>query len=168
MSFFDEPEETRTEQRTAPRRRRPTGGGRRPRPGNDQAILVRRIVLVAGVVLAIIVIALLVNSCESNAHKSALKDYNNNVDIEPIAKLRFRLELRPPGTIGVIFTRKEVTDPARYLVRNSFPKNILLWQGDEIELALEQKRLTKGLLTKFRHAVEHGLPDFNLKAEALP
>ena len=45
MSFFDEPEETRTASRTAPRRRRPTGGGRRPRPGTQQAILVRRIVL---------------------------------------------------------------------------------------------------------------------------
>jgi hypothetical protein len=80
VSFFDEPEETRTEPRTAPRRRRPTGGGRRSRPpSTSQTFLVRRIVLFAGVVIAIVLIAVLVNSCETNARNSALKDYNNSV-----------------------------------------------------------------------------------------
>ncbi len=79
MSFFDEPEETRTEPRTIPRRRRPTGGGRRPRPATRQTILIRQITLVALVVLAIVLIALLVSSCESNARKTALKDYNTSV-----------------------------------------------------------------------------------------
>jgi hypothetical protein len=79
VSFFDEPEETRTASRTAPRRRRPTGGSRRPRPATQQAILVRRLVLAAIVVIAIILIAVLVNSCEVSARNSALKDYNNSV-----------------------------------------------------------------------------------------
>jgi hypothetical protein len=79
VSFFDEPEETRTEPRTAPRRRRPTGGGGRPRPPASQAILIRRIVLAVVVVVAIVLIAVLVNSCEVNARNSALKDYNNGV-----------------------------------------------------------------------------------------
>ncbi len=79
MSFFDEPEETRTAPRTAPRRRRSTGGPRRPRSSNDQAILIRRIVLAGVVVLAIVLIAVLVNSCQVNARNSALKDYNNSV-----------------------------------------------------------------------------------------
>jgi hypothetical protein len=79
VSFFDEPEETRTAPRTAPRRRRPTGGPRRPRPATDQAILVRRVVLVVGVIVAIVLIALLVNSCQVNARNGALKDYNNSV-----------------------------------------------------------------------------------------
>jgi len=79
VSFFDEPEETRTAPRTAPRRRRPTGGPRRPRPATGQAILVRRIVLAVVVVVAIVLIAVLVNSCETSARNSALKDYNNNV-----------------------------------------------------------------------------------------
>jgi len=79
VSFFDEPEETRTEPRAAPRRRRPTAGGRRSRPATRQTILIRQIVLVVVVVLAIVLIALLVNSCESNARKTALKDYNNSV-----------------------------------------------------------------------------------------
>ena len=79
MSFFDEPEETRTEPRSAPRRRRPSRSGRRPRPATSQAILIRRIVLVGVLVLAIVLIAVLVNSCEVNARNNALKDYNNSV-----------------------------------------------------------------------------------------
>jgi hypothetical protein len=81
VSFFDEPEETRTAPRTAQRRRRPTGGGggRRPRATTSQAILVRRIVLAVVIVVAIVLIAVLVNSCEVSARNSALKDYNNNV-----------------------------------------------------------------------------------------
>jgi len=79
VSFFDEPEETRTAPRTAPRRRRPTGGPRRPRPATGHAILVRRVVLAVVVVIAIVLIAVLVNSCETSARNSALKDYNNNV-----------------------------------------------------------------------------------------
>jgi hypothetical protein len=80
VSFFDEPEETRTEPRTAPRRRRPSGGGRRSRPpATSQAILVRRIALAVIVVVAIVLIAVLVNSCETNARNNALEDYNNSV-----------------------------------------------------------------------------------------
>ncbi|MBV9606502.1 MAG: hypothetical protein JO027_15405 [Solirubrobacterales bacterium] len=79
MSFFDEPEETRTAPRTAPRRRRSTGGTRRPGPATQQAILARRLVLAGIVVVAIILIAVLVNSCEVSARNSALKDYNNSV-----------------------------------------------------------------------------------------
>jgi hypothetical protein len=79
VSFFDEPEETRTAPRTAPRRRRPSGDPRRPRPATQQAILIRRLVLAAIVVIAIVLIAVLVNSCQVNARNSALKDYNNNV-----------------------------------------------------------------------------------------
>jgi hypothetical protein len=79
VSFFDEPEETRTAPRTAPRRRRSTGGPRRPRGTTDQAILVRRIVLAVVVIIAIVLIALLVNSCQVSARNSALKDYNNSV-----------------------------------------------------------------------------------------
>ncbi len=80
MSFFDEPEETRTAPRAAPRRRRaPTGGGRRPPTADRQSIMVRRIGLVVIVVIAIILIAVLVNGCETSARNSALKDYNNSV-----------------------------------------------------------------------------------------
>src|SRR5204862_7272653 len=64
---------------TVPRRRRPRRGRRLPGPVHDEGSRGGRNALVAVVVLAIVVGALLVNSCESNAHKSALKDYNNSV-----------------------------------------------------------------------------------------
>jgi hypothetical protein len=79
VSFFDEPEETRTAPRAAPRRRRPPGGGGRPPAADRQAILVRRIGLAVVVLIAIVLIAVLVNSCEVSARNSALKDYNNSV-----------------------------------------------------------------------------------------
>lgn len=87
MSFFDEPEETqtRTQPRTAPRRRRPTGGSRRPpsggrrRAASRQTIQIRRAVLFVAVVVAIVLIAVLVNSCQVSARNTALKDYSNNV-----------------------------------------------------------------------------------------
>ncbi len=79
MSFFDEPEETRTAPRKAPRRSRSTGGSRRPPGTPRQAIQLRRGVLVVVVLIAIVLIAVLVNSCEVNARNSALKDYNVNV-----------------------------------------------------------------------------------------
>jgi hypothetical protein len=79
VSFFDEPEETRTAPRTPPRRRRPSSGGRGPHPPTQQAILVRRVVLVVIVVVAIVLIAVLVNSCQTNAHNNSLKDYNTAV-----------------------------------------------------------------------------------------
>jgi hypothetical protein len=41
--------------------------------------MVRRVVLAVVVVVAIVLIAVLVNSCEVSARNSALKDYNNNV-----------------------------------------------------------------------------------------
>jgi hypothetical protein len=79
VSFFDEPEETRTAPRAAPRRRRPTGGGGRPPAADRQAFMVRRIGLAVVVIIAIVLIAVLVNSCETSARNSALKDYNNSV-----------------------------------------------------------------------------------------
>ena len=93
------------------------------------------------------------------------KDYDQPIDIEPIAKLRFRLERRPTGTIGVIFSRKGITRPAAYLLRNSQPKNILLWQQKEIGEALRRKYMSRGLISKYRHMVEYGLPDYNLLRE---
>jgi hypothetical protein len=79
VSFFDEPEETRTAPRAAPRRRQSSGGPRRPRPVTQQAILVRRLVLAGVVIVVIVLIAVLVNSCEVSARNNALKDYNNSV-----------------------------------------------------------------------------------------
>jgi hypothetical protein len=103
LSFFDEVDEPpRTEprttpgttSRTGPRGRRPSGprrpggpegpggrggaGGRRP-SREQQSIQVRRAVAIGIVVVAIVLVALLVHSCQVSATNSALQDYTNSV-----------------------------------------------------------------------------------------
>ncbi len=77
MSFFDEADEPATT-RTAPRRRRPSGSGRRP-PRDTQSIQVRRAVAAAIILVVLVLIVLGVHSCQISQRNSALKDYNNNV-----------------------------------------------------------------------------------------
>jgi hypothetical protein len=79
VSFFDEPEETRTAPRRAPRRRRTSGGSRRPPSANRQAIQIRRGILVAVVVIVVVLIAVGVHSCQVSARNTSLKNYNDNV-----------------------------------------------------------------------------------------
>jgi hypothetical protein len=89
LSFFDEADEPRTQQQTTPRRRRPSGTGRRPpsgpsgpgrrRPPDQQSIQVRRGVAAVAIIVVLILIILGVHSCQVSARNSALKDYTNNV-----------------------------------------------------------------------------------------
>jgi hypothetical protein len=78
LSFFDEADEPPTATRTAPRRRRPSGSGRRP-PRDQQAIQIRRAVAAGAILIVLILIVLGVHSCQVSARNSALKNYNNNV-----------------------------------------------------------------------------------------
>ena len=82
MSFFDDADEpqpaTRATPRTAPRRRRSSGTGRRP-PSDRQSIQVRRAIAVVALVIVVLLVALGVHSCQVSARTSALKDYSNNV-----------------------------------------------------------------------------------------
>jgi hypothetical protein len=92
VSFFDEADEPpRTESRSsrAGTRRRSAGSGgsgsgrgsrRRPpaRPP-QQSIRTRRGIALLALVIAIVVIAVAVNSCEGSANKSALQNYADNV-----------------------------------------------------------------------------------------
>ena len=74
MSFFDEVDEPRTQ----PRRRRPSGTGRRP-PGDQQSIQARRGVAAGALLIVVVLIAIGVHSCQGSAANAALKDYTNNV-----------------------------------------------------------------------------------------
>lgn len=78
MSFFDEADEPRTATQTPPRRRRPSGSGRRP-PTEHQSIQVRRAVAAGVLLVVLILIVLGVHSCQVSSRNSALKDYTNNV-----------------------------------------------------------------------------------------
>ena len=93
------------------------------------------------------------------------KHYVRPINIEPIAKLRNQLARRPAAAIGLVFSYKGFTEPARLLTRYLSPQTILLWTGGEIGFALNEQRMVHGLRLKFKHAVEHGLPDLNLLGE---
>lgn len=95
------------------------------------------------------------------------KDYEDDVDIEPIAKLRNQLSRRPASAIGLVFSRSGFTEPAKILTRYVIPQTVLLWEGSEITLAVEQRKMCAGLKLKFRYAVEYGLPDYNLQSGGL-
>lgn len=90
------------------------------------------------------------------------KDHAKSVNFEPIAKLRQQLARRPPATIGCCFAKKGFTSEALLLAERSAPQNVLLWHGDEIEFAIRRMRMRRGLIEKYRHAVERALPDFKI------
>ena len=93
------------------------------------------------------------------------KHYSRPVNVEPIAKLRNQLARRPAATIGLVFSYQGFTEPARLLTRYLTPQTILLWTGSEIGYALRHQSMTHGLQMKYKYAVEHGLPDYNLLGE---
>jgi len=84
------------------------------------------------------------------------KDYRKKIDFEPIAKLRNQLMRRPSGTIASIFNMEGFTEPAMMLLNFIYPQTILVWEKDEIEYCLNEESFSKGLIEKYRKAVEEG------------
>ena len=91
------------------------------------------------------------------------KDTAEPRNIEPIAKLRNQLMRRPASTIGVIFSRTGFTASAATLAQFLAPQTILLWEGSDIEYALEKHMFRRGLSEKYRFCVEKGFPIYDLK-----
>lgn len=84
------------------------------------------------------------------------KDYQANVDIEPLAKLQVRLIRRPSPVIGCLFCASDFTWPTQVLIETLMPYTILLWTNDDIEYCLQNKSFVKGLKMKYRGVVEDG------------
>jgi hypothetical protein len=96
------------------------------------------------------------------------KDKGEKVSIEPIAKLRNQLLRRPAGTVGMIFSRSGFTNPAIMLCHFIFPQTILLWNGSEIEYALNNEKIAELLKLKYRASVEEGIPDYDITEDKIP
>jgi hypothetical protein len=82
VSFFDDDDQpTRTSRVPRPRRApgRARAGGSGGGPSDSQQLLIRRAVALGVLVLLLILIVIGFNSCQSNARKNSLRDYNNNV-----------------------------------------------------------------------------------------
>jgi hypothetical protein len=83
------------------------------------------------------------------------------IDFKPIARFKARLDRRPPGVTGLMFSVSGFTKPA--LLETCFHpiRNVLLWTGLDFDFALE-RGLRTGLRAKWRHAVERAVPDLAL------
>lgn len=102
------------------------------------------------------------------------KDYKNPLNVEPVAKLRTQLSRRPFGTMGIVFGRSNFSVPLKDLTRMMNPLQILLWDVDELEDALQiqatrhagnptPQGMCKALRLKMRAASTLGAPDFNTR-----
>lgn len=100
--------------------------------------------------------------CEGLVALIECKDYSKPVNFEAVAKLRQKLARRPPLVLGCCIARKGFTEEATLLAERSSPQNVLLWRGEDVEFAIEESRMVETLRAKFRHAVEHALPDFSI------
>ena len=74
-----------------------------------------------------------------------VKDQEDPINIEPLAKLRNQLMRRPSGVIGSIFSFGGFTAPATTLAHFMSPHGILLWQGEEIDAVLRRRDFTAAL-----------------------
>lgn len=95
------------------------------------------------------------------------KDTGDEVNVEPIAKLRNQLLRRPSSTIGLLFSVGGFTDPARVLASFLAPQTILLWDCDDIDYCVRNELVCDPLLRKYRVCVEEGRPDHSLLVERM-
>lgn len=93
------------------------------------------------------------------------KDYKDALDILLVAKLRNQLMRRPAGTMGIIFGRSNFTQPMKDLTRMMNPLQILLWEYEELEYAITNRKMCVALRLKYRQAIELGMSDFNFEGE---
>jgi hypothetical protein len=90
------------------------------------------------------------------------KSEDDDIAVDPIAKLRNQLLRRPWGTIGLVFTTTKFTAPSVLMTQFALPQPILLWTGAEIDHAIKKKKICEFAQTKYRVCVEHGLVDWNI------
>jgi len=84
VSFFDDddpPTRARTSPRPPARPRQPSGGQRPPShaPASADVLRNRRIGLIGGGIVLVLILGFLVNSCMNSAKNRSMKSYNNNV-----------------------------------------------------------------------------------------
>jgi hypothetical protein len=65
--------------------------------------------------------------------------------------------------MGMVFTTSQFSIPAKSLTRMMNPLSILLWEYEELRIAVQQQTICRALLTKFMYAVEWGMPDYDIR-----
>jgi len=95
---------------------------------------------------------------EGRAFLVESKDLSEPASIEAVAKLRFRLEGRPPGTMAILFSVTNFTLPTEVFTQFASPLNVLLWGREDLDHALSVGTMKEGLRKKLEYAIEFGLP----------
>jgi hypothetical protein len=96
------------------------------------------------------------------------KDYRDDkVGVEPIYKLRNQLLRRPSGVVGSVFSRTGFTEAAITLASFTMPQTVLLWEGKEIEVILQEEHIKAFFVKKLRYCIETGFPNYDIRAEIL-
>lgn len=88
------------------------------------------------------------------------KDLADPVSIDAVAKMRLRVERRPPGTMGLLFSTSGFSTVAEMLAQFVSPLNVLFWTGEDLDAALDFEAggaMQRGLRLKLNWAMEHGL-----------
>jgi hypothetical protein len=91
------------------------------------------------------------------------KNQSEPTAVQELARLRMRLESRPPGTMGVLFSTHNFTLPAEVFARFAVPLNVLLWGRADLDLALADGSMIASLRAKLARATEWGLPFLSLE-----
>ena len=95
---------------------------------------------------------------ENRAFLIESKHYENPLGVEPVAKLRLRLERRPPGTMGIVFSVSDFTLPTEIFTQFANPLNVILWGPSDFEYAIKNGKMVDGLQHKIKYAIQDGLP----------
>lgn len=106
--------------------------------------------------------------CDGFACLVECKDQSDNISIDPVAKLRNQLLRRPAGVVGLIFTTTQFTQSTQILAQYNANQAILLWEGSEIEYALEQQCFRSGLIQKYQYCVERVSANYRIDLGDLP
>jgi hypothetical protein len=100
------------------------------------------------------------------------KDEAGQVNVEPIAKLRSQLMRRPASAIGVCFSVRGFTAPARLLANMMAPQTVLLGYGSEVDACMRaapgRRPFSSVLRHKHRVATETGLVDTDVGLSEVP
>lgn len=92
---------------------------------------------------------------ESKLHKESLS-------FNPIALLNHRVEQRIIGTVGLFFSASGYTDPARESAQYLRPIRVLLFDGTELNRAIETRDLVQLVKEKWIGAVKYGDPYYSV------
>jgi hypothetical protein len=90
------------------------------------------------------------------------KNLSGPAAIEAVAKLRFQIERRPPGTMGLLFSTSDFSLPTETFAQYAMPMNVLLWGRHDLDVGLENGVMLKGLQRKLQKAAEFGVPMLTL------